>query len=93
MGTLFAFSYSDLSVYLIDAFGIYAASAVATNTVIRSLFSAALPLVARPLYAALRFGWGDSFLALIALVLSPMPFLLIDYGERIRRDPRFQPNL
>ncbi|MCJ1470145.1 hypothetical protein MMC07_008790 [Pseudocyphellaria aurata] len=91
VGTLFAFL--PIQMYLVDAFEIYAASAIATNTVVRSLFGATLPLAGSPLYTTLGLGWGNTLLALIALALSPMPILLIKYGERIRTDPRFQPNL
>lgn len=91
VGTLFA--YLPIQMYLVDAFGIYAASAVATNTVVRSLFGATLPLSGGPLYSRLGLGWGNSLLALIALIFSPMPFLLNKYGERIRTNPRFQPRL
>lgn len=91
VGTLFAFL--PIQMYLVDAFGIYAASAIATNTVVRSLFGATLPLAGRPLYSTLGYGWGNSLLAFIALVLSPIPVLLVRYGERIRTNPRFQPDL
>lgn len=91
VGTLFAFL--PIQMYLIDAFELYAASAIATNTVVRSLFGATLPISGKPLYATLGLGWGNTVLALIALALSPMPILLIKYGERIRTNPRFQPKL
>ena len=91
VGTLFAFL--PIQVYLVDAFTIYAASAIATNTVVRSLFGATLPLAGQALYNNLGLGWGNSLLAFIALALSPVPFVLIKYGERIRTNPRFQPNL
>lgn len=91
VGTLFAFL--PIQMYLVDAFGLYAASAIATNTVVRSLFGATLPLAGGPLYSKLGFGWGNSLLAFIALAMSPTPMILIRYGERIRSDPRFQPNL
>ncbi|TVY81919.1 Efflux pump rdc3 [Lachnellula suecica] len=91
VGTMCAFL--PIQMYLIDTFGIYAASALATNTVVRSLFGATLPLAGQSLYARLGLGWGNSLLAFIALALSPVPFLLLKYGERIRTSPRFQMNL
>jgi MFS family permease len=90
-GTMCAFL--PIQMYLIDTFGIYAASALATNTVVRSLFGAVLPLAGRKLYADLGLGWGNTLLAFIALAMSPVPFLLLKYGERIRTHPRFQVNL
>ncbi|TVY15569.1 Efflux pump radE [Lachnellula arida] len=98
IGTLFIgigilFVFFPIQMYLVDAFTIYAASALATNTVVRSLFGATIPLAGPKLYASLGLGWGNSLLAFIALAFSPSPFLLIKYGERIRTHPSFQPKL
>ncbi|KAI9847237.1 MAG: hypothetical protein M1838_000973 [Thelocarpon superellum] len=71
--------------YLIDAFTIYAASALAANTVLRSLCGAILPLAGQPMYSALGLGWGNSLLAFIALALCPVPVIFYRYGERIRK--------
>jgi len=79
--------------YLVDAFTIYAASAIAANTVLRSLFGCLLPLAGPKMYAALGLGWGNSLLAFIALALTPVPWVFIKYGERIRTSPRFQLDL
>jgi predicted MFS family arabinose efflux permease len=71
--------------YLVDAFGTEgAASALAVNTVLRSLFGAILPLAGPPLYTKLDFGWGNSVLAFIALAFVPVPFLFYKYGETLR---------
>jgi MFS family permease len=71
--------------YLIDAFEVYAASAAAANTVVRSLFGAFLPLAGPKMYSALRQGWGNSLLAFIALAFAPMGWVIFVYGERIRK--------
>ncbi|KAI0506707.1 putative MFS transporter [Xylaria bambusicola] len=71
--------------YLVDAFGPEsAASVLAVNTVLRSLFGAFLPLTGPPLYASLGLGWGNSVLAFFALAFVPVPFLFYKYGERLR---------
>ncbi|RKU41915.1 hypothetical protein DL546_000509 [Coniochaeta pulveracea] len=71
--------------YLVDAFGTEAAaSALAANTVLRSLFGALLPLAGPPLYSALGLGWGNSLLAFIALAFVPIPWLFFKYGEYLR---------
>ncbi|KAI1762806.1 fluconazole resistance protein 1 [Hypoxylon sp. FL1150] len=85
--------YMPIQAYLIDAFTIYAASAGATNTVVRSIFGALLPLAGPSLYNNLGLGWGNSVLAFIALVTFPIPFLLLRHGERIRTSPRFRLDL
>jgi hypothetical protein len=79
-----------LQTYLIDAFTRYAASAIAANTVLRSLLGGLIPLAGLRLYNALGFGWGNSLLAFVALGLVPIPLLFTIYGERIRKYPRFQ---
>lgn len=80
----------SISIYLVDAFTLHAASAMAANTVLRSTFGALLPLAGPKMYATLGLGWGNSLLAFIALALCPMPWFFLKYGERIRTHPRFQ---
>jgi MFS family permease len=91
LGMMFVFM--PIQSYLIDAFTIYAASAIATNTVVRSIFGAFLPLAGQPLYDKLGLGWGNSLLAFIALATVPVTYLVMRNGERIRSHPRFQLDL
>jgi hypothetical protein len=79
-----------IQTYLIDAFTIHAASAIAANTVLRSIFGAVLPLCGLDMYDALGLGWGNSLLGFVALALIPVPVLFRLYGERIRTNPKFQ---
>ncbi|KUJ15138.1 benomyl/methotrexate resistance protein [Mollisia scopiformis] len=95
IGTLFVgfgliTTFMPISTYLIDAFTIYSASALAANTVLRSLLGALLPLAGPSMYSRLGLGWGNSLLAFIALAMSPLPVLFWKYGERVRTNPRFQ---
>jgi hypothetical protein len=69
----------------VDAFTIYAASALAANTVARSIAGAVLPLAGLKLYERLGLGWGNSLLGFIALVLIPVPFVILRYGEYLRK--------
>lgn len=71
--------------YLVDAFTIYAASALAANTVVRSIVGAILPLAGQSMYAALGLGWGNSLLGFIAVACIPVPLILLKYGERMRK--------
>jgi multidrug resistance protein len=73
-----------IQTYLVDAFTIYAASAIAANTVIRSMLGALLPLAGQDMYAALGLGWGNSLLAFIALAMAWVPWALGRWGETIR---------
>lgn len=84
-------TFMPVGVYLVDAFTIYAASATAANTVLRSLGGAVLPLCGPKLYAALGTGWGSTLLAAMALVMMPMIWYAMKFGEgaRARSKSRF----
>ena len=86
-------TFMPIQTYLVDAFTVHAASAIAANTVLRSLVGAFLPLAGPAMYSALGLGWGNSLLAFIALAMTPISWIFFKYGERIRKNPRFQVNL
>ncbi|KII87948.1 hypothetical protein PLICRDRAFT_112075 [Plicaturopsis crispa FD-325 SS-3] len=72
--------------YVIDAFTLHAASALAAVTFLRSLAGFGFPLFAPVMYANLGFGKGDTVLAVVAIVIGcPAPWLFWKYGERIRK--------
>lgn len=79
-----------VSTYLVDAFTVYAASAMAANTVFRSLAGALLPLAGQKMYDTLGLGWGNSLLGFIALALCPLPIVFYVFGERIRTSKLFR---
>ena len=79
-----------INAYLIDAFQRYAASAIAANTILRSIFGGVFPLFGLRLYEALGLGWGNSLLAFVSIALFPLLWILYAYGERIRTHPRLQ---
>ncbi|EAQ83296.1 hypothetical protein CHGG_09700 [Chaetomium globosum CBS 148.51] len=82
MGNTLSFIYG--SNYLAGAYGIYAASAMAGNAVMRSVFGAALPLAGPAMYAALTPQWAGTLLGLLEVLLIPIPFAFYRYGDRIR---------
>lgn len=73
-----------LQAYLVDAYKLHAASAIAATIVSRCVIGAVLPLAGPPLYKGLGLGWGNSVLAFVAVGFLPMPFLLMKYGSWIR---------
>lgn len=79
-----------IQTYLVDAFTVHAASAIAANTVLRSVFGAVLPLAGLDMYDKLGLGWGNSLLGFVALAFIPVPVFFRLKGERIRTNPRFQ---
>nr|XP_036575384.1 fluconazole resistance protein 1 [Colletotrichum truncatum]KAF6781947.1 fluconazole resistance protein 1 [Colletotrichum truncatum] len=73
-------------IYLLEIFGAEAgASAVAANTVFRSLVGALLPLAGPTMYENLGYGWGNSLLAFLAIAFIPVPWILYLYGDKIRK--------
>lgn len=70
--------------YLVDTFQKYAASSVAANTFLRSIFAAGFPLAIGPLYRTVGVGPGQSIFAGFACLLIPVPFVFYVYGKRIR---------
>ncbi|CAA9962371.1 AraJ Arabinose efflux permease [Pyrenophora teres f. maculata] len=79
-----------IQTYLVDAFTVHAASAIAASTVLRSIFGAFLPLAGRDMYKALGLGWGNSVLGFLSLAVIPVPILFRVYGEKIRTNPKWQ---
>ncbi|KAI1209310.1 bicyclomycin resistance protein [Annulohypoxylon truncatum] len=73
-----------IQMYLVDTFTIYAASAIACNTVVRSLAGAVLPLAGLPMYSKLGIGWGNSLLGFLAVALFPVSICVLRYGEVLR---------
>ncbi|KAL9051422.1 MAG: hypothetical protein Q9162_006029 [Coniocarpon cinnabarinum] len=70
--------------YLIDAYVIFAASVLAANSVLRSLFGAIFPLFTTYMYENLGIHWASSIPAFLALACVPFPFLFYRYGYSIR---------
>ncbi|KAJ9602400.1 hypothetical protein H2200_012942 [Cladophialophora chaetospira] len=90
IGTLFVglgllATFMPVQTYLVDAYHMHAASAIAANTVLRSLMGAFLPLAGPSMYKALGLGWGNSLLAFIALAMSPVSWIFFKHGEYIRK--------
>jgi hypothetical protein len=75
--------------YLIDSYLIYAASVLAANSVLRSLFGAAFPLFTTYMYTGLGIHWASSIPAFLALACVPFPFLFYKYGSAIRLRCKF----
>lgn len=77
--------------YLLDAYTVLSVSAVAANTFQRSIFGAALPLVANPLFHNLGIQWACTLLGCLAVLLGGIPFLFMRFGKRLRERSTFSP--
>ncbi|TVY27514.1 putative transporter [Lachnellula hyalina] len=77
--------------FLVDTYGLYAASAVSANTFLRSVLAAAFPLVAKPMFHNLGVGPAMSILGAVATIAIPVPFIFMKYGFALRQKSKFAP--
>ncbi|KAJ4360240.1 uncharacterized protein N0V89_000800 [Didymosphaeria variabile] len=89
MGTTLLMTMVPLSAYVVDACGLYSASALTGVIVSRCLMGTFLPLTAGPLADMLGYGWSFTLLGLLSLALSPIPILVFRYGEKWRQRSEF----
>ncbi|KAH8159518.1 hypothetical protein CIB48_g8735 [Xylaria polymorpha] len=84
--TMGSFIYSQaLNAYILDEFREYAASANAALRVLSQILGFLFPIFAPKLYETLDYGWGNSVLAFIFIVLAfPVPGCLWLWGEKLR---------
>lgn len=72
------------SSYLTGSYGMYAASALAGNSVIRSILGGVLPLAGTAMYDTLGPNWAGTLLGLLEVLIIPIPFVFYKYGHKIR---------
>ena len=75
--------------YIIDTYLMYAASAIAANTLMRSAFGAGFPMFATYMYQGLGIGLATTVLGCIAGALVPVPVVFYFYGAKLRARSRF----
>ncbi|KAK7021666.1 major facilitator superfamily domain-containing protein [Favolaschia claudopus] len=77
--------------YLVDTYLIHSATALAANTLCRSLMAAGFPLFTVQIFHKLGIHWALTVLAGVGVLLAPSPFLFYKYGPRIRVGSKFAP--
>ena len=77
--------FMSLTSVLCDGYGTLTASALASAAISRSTCGALLPLLARPLYSSLGPSGASSLLGGVTLMMSIVPFVLLKYGNALRR--------
>ncbi|KAF4217892.1 hypothetical protein CNMCM8980_008210 [Aspergillus fumigatiaffinis] len=75
--------------YIVDAYLVFAASALAANSVLRSIAGAGFPLFSTYMFNALGVNWTGTLLGCVAAILMPIPLLFYLYGLRIREKSKF----
>ncbi|KAK1988121.1 major facilitator superfamily transporter [Colletotrichum cereale] len=81
--------FTGIFTFLVDAYPLYAASALASNAFVRCMFAAAFPLFGTQMYNKLGYSWASSLLAFLTVAMLPFPFIFFKYGKRIRGRSRF----
>ncbi|KAK4154357.1 major facilitator superfamily domain-containing protein [Chaetomidium leptoderma] len=84
-----SFAFTGIFTFLVDAYPRYAASALASNALVRCTFAAAFPLFGMQMYEALGFQWATGLVAFVTLVLMPFPYIFFRYGKKIRARSRY----
>lgn len=88
-GAGFSVTFNQCVNFLIDTYQLYAASAIAANTILRSVFAAGLPLLARPMFQHLGTGPAMSILGALATAAVPVPFLFMKYSVVFRQKSKY----
>lgn len=83
------YAYTSTFTYLVDAYRPVAASALASNSFLRSAFAAGFPLFGNQMYEKLGAVGGTCLLAGIMALCIPLPFVFYKTGGRIRERSTF----
>ncbi|KAK4611956.1 putative efflux pump kojT [Fulvia fulva] len=75
--------------YIIDGYETYSSSALASITMARYVFSAGLVVATRPMYQGIGVQFVMTIMGTLALLLVPVPWLLMRYGDRVRARSKF----
>lgn len=82
-------SFAPLTAYVVDACGLYAASALTAVIVIRCLAGAFLPLVTDAIIKDMGYGWGFSVYAFATMLTVAVPVALYYRGEHWRKRSKY----
>ncbi|EXJ88780.1 hypothetical protein A1O3_01844 [Capronia epimyces CBS 606.96] len=75
--------------YLVDAYTVFAASALAVTVIMRSCFGAAFPLFTTYMYHGLGVHWASTLVAFLSLACLPIPFVFWKVGASLRKRCRY----
>ncbi|KAI0160948.1 MFS general substrate transporter [Hypoxylon sp. FL1284] len=89
LGVTLMLGFLPLFAYVVDAFGIYSASAMTAVIVARCLAGTFLPLTTGPLVDRFGYGIGFSVFGVASLLFCPIPVLVLRYGYRWRQRSKY----
>lgn len=78
-----------LQAYIVDACGLYSASAMTGVIVTRCLVGTFLPLATEPLHLYLGYGWGFTVLGGLAAAVAVVPLAVLRYGSEWRQKSEY----
>jgi membrane-bound ClpP family serine protease len=83
--------YAGANLFMLDAYGpLYGASASVAMMFSRYFVSFLFPLFSLRMFKQLGVGWATSLLAVLMLLMAPIPWAFWIYGERIRKRSRYE---
>lgn len=87
--TGFLLLFMALTNFIVDAYEIFAASAVAATSCSRSVFATTLPFATGKMFDQLGVAWACSLLGFMSLGMCVIPFVFIRYGDKLRQRSKF----
>ena len=78
------FAFTGIFNYTVDAYRKYAASGLACNAFVRCFMGGIFPLFGLQMYKKMGINWAGFFIAMITVLLIPVPFLFTKYGPYLR---------
>ncbi|KAF7192809.1 putative efflux pump kojT [Pseudocercospora fuligena] len=75
--------------YIISSYETYSSSALASITMARYIVSAGMVVATRPMYKGIGVHWTMTILGTLALLLVPVPWMLLRYGHHVRAKSKF----
>lgn len=89
LGSFLMLCFLPVMAYVVDAFGVYSASAVSAVIVTRCLMGTFVPLATEPLVAQFGYGWGFTIFAAISVATIPIPVAIFRYGYKWRQQSKY----
>lgn len=93
VGAGMAVIFQGCLIYMVDVYTKYSASAIAANTIMRSVFGGVFPLFALQMFKGMGVHWASSLLGFVGLALCPVPWMFRFYGARIREHDPYRKQL
>lgn len=86
--------YASANLFMLDTYGpLYGASASGAMMLTRYSLSFAFPMFTVQMFTALGVGWAMTVLALLSLLMAPIPWCFWVFGERLRRRSKYEMSL